>query len=267
LRTRFAVLLAAAALSPLAIAAAPSPKAALATAIADPARSEADRARDKYRHPAETLAFFGVKPGQTVVEYQPAAGWYAQILAPMLRGNGRYVPLAAGTPQAQENLSKLIAANGARFGSPTPASIDIKAGTSSVPAGSADVVLTFRNVHNMLMAGDEVPPKAFAAFFAMLKPGGTLGVVDHRLPESMDGALQKTSGYMKRSTIIGYATAAGFRLAGESAVNANPKDTHEYPKGVWTLPPTYREGDADRARYAAIGESDRLTLKFVKPRA
>jgi predicted methyltransferase len=126
-------------------------------------------------------------------------------------------------------------------------------------------VLTFRNVHNLVMAGEAVAAKAFADFYAALKPGGILGVVDHRLPEDMDGEREKTSGYIKRSTIVRLASAAGFRLAGESEINANPRDTHDWPAGVWTLPPTYRLGDADREGYRSIGESDRLTLKFVKP--
>ena len=117
------------------------------------------------------------------------------------------------------------------------------------------------------MNAPDTAPKAFAAFFRMLKPGGTLGVVDHRLPEEMDSAQEKTSGYIKRSTILRIATDAGFKLVGESKVNANPKDTHNWPKGVWTLPPTYDLGGVDRAKYAAIGESDRLTLKFVKPKS
>ena len=131
------------------------------------------------------------------------------------------------------------------------------------PAGSADMVVTFRNVHNWSMDG--FAPEAFKAFYAALKPGGVLGVEEHRLPEAMPTALQDTSGYMKVSTVRRLAEAAGFRFVAASEINANPRDTHDYPKGVWTLPPTYDQGDKDRARYTAIGESDRMTLKFVKP--
>ena len=125
-------------------------------------------------------------------------------------------------------------------------------------------MLTFRNVHNWKMGG--TADAVFAEAFRMLKPGGTLGVVEHRLPEARDAAAEQTSGYLKESTVVALATKAGFRLAGKSQVNANPKDTADWPKGVWTLPPTYDLGDTDRAKYAAIGESDRMTLKFVRPR-
>ncbi|WP_375398750.1 class I SAM-dependent methyltransferase [uncultured Sphingomonas sp.] len=140
------------------------------------------------------------------------------------------------------------------------------AGQPVVPAGTADLVLTFRNVHNWREGATDRTQAAFDQMFAMLKPGGVLGVEEHHLPENMAGITEAGSGYMKRSTVVAYAARAGFRLAGESAVNANPRDTHDYPKGVWTLPPNYAEKDTDRARYAAIGESDRMTLKFVKPR-
>ena len=127
-------------------------------------------------------------------------------------------------------------------------------------------MLTFRNVHNWRFGATDQTQAAFDQMFAMLKPGGTLGVEEHRLPETMDVALEGKIGYMRRSSVIAYATKAGFTFAGESQVNANPKDTHDYPGGVWTLPPNYAEKDKDRAKYAAIGESDRMTLKFVKPR-
>ncbi len=249
------------AFAPVASATAARADPAIAKAIADPARSEANRARDQYRHPAETLAFFDVKPGQTVIEFYPGGGWYSEILAPALKGNGRYVamPATRGVTGTQTMLDK----NKEWFGTTELTAFDPTA-PSTFPAGTADRVLTFRNIHNLIMAGDAVAAKAFADFYAALKPGGILGVVDHRLPENMDTALEKKSGYIKRSTIIRLATAAGFKLAGESKINANPKDTHGWPDGVWTLPPTYKLGDADRAKYQAIGESDRLTLKFVK---
>lgn len=236
----------------------------VAAAIADQRRSEANRARDNYRHPAQTLAFFGVRPNQTVVEYSPGGGWYTEILAPLAKGRGRYVALVPSA-RAQEGANTLMTKNADWFGKGTVAVLDAPAGTSTVTPGSADVVLTFRNVHNLIMGGDANAAGAFKAFYAALKPGGTLGVVDHRLPEARDAAQEKTSGYVKRSTVVRLATAAGFRFAGESEVNANPKDTADYPDGVWTLPPVYRKKDVDRAKYAAIGESDRMTLKFTKP--
>lgn len=237
---------------------------AVAKAIADPRRSEANRARDQYRHPAETLAFFDVHPAQTVVEIYPGGGWYSEILAPLLRGNGRYVAMPAASEKAVAATRAMLDKNKDWFGNVEIAPFSPTEPSTFAP-GTADRVLTFRNVHNLIMAGDATAAKAFAEFYKALKPGGILGVVDHRLPEEMDTAREKSSGYLKRSTIIRLATAAGFKLAGESEVNANPKDSHDWPSGVWTLAPTYSLGDVDRARYQAVGESDRLTLKFVKP--
>lgn len=252
------------AFTPVAAAAPAKGDAAVAKAVADTRRSAANRARDAYRHPVETLAFFDVKPGQTVIEFLPGGGWYSEILAPMLNGKGRYVAMPGASERSMAGARAFFDKNKAWFGpveivpfSPTEA--------SAFPAGTADRVLTFRNIHNLITGGGAQATKAFADFYAALKPGGILGVVDHRLPEEMDSALEEKSGYIKRSTIIRLATAAGFKLAGESKVNANPKDTHSWPEGVWTLPPTYRLGDVDKAKYQAIGESDRLTLKFVKP--
>lgn len=256
----------AAALPMMICAAAPAAAPALRAAVADPHRSEADRTRDRYRHPVETLTFFGVRPGQTVVEFLPSGGWYTAILAPMLSGNGHYVGLVQKGPKAEASLARLLADGGERYRGAIAATLDPRSGTSSVPDGSADVVITFRNVHNLIMAGGDTAANSFAAFYRMLRPGGVLGVVDHHLPETMDSAAELKSGYLKRSTIVRLATGAGFRLAEESQVNANPKHTHDWPQGVWTLPPTLQLGDTDRAKYLAIGESDRLTLKFVKPR-
>ncbi len=237
----------------------------IVAAVASSARTPANRARDGYRHPAETLAFFGVTPTQTVVEFIPGGGWYTEILAPMVKGRGRYVAFVP-TSQA-ERIRTTLAGKAALYGATQVQAIDFKTGVSTMPAGTADVVVTFRNVHNLLMQDDPaVADRVFKAFYAMLKPGGVLGVVDHRLPEAMDTAREKSSGYLKRSTIVRLAQNAGFKLAGESEINANPKDTHDHSEGVWTLPPTYQLKDVDRAKYAAIGESDRLTLKFVKAR-
>nr|WP_230482115.1 methyltransferase [Sphingomonas sp. Leaf21] len=242
-----------------------APSKDIAAAVASPARTPANRARDAYRHPAETLAFFGVKPTQTIVEFLPSGGWYTEILAPLVKGRGHYVALVP--PSQADRTRAALAEKAAVYGPSQVATIDFKTGASTIPAGSADVLLTFRNVHNLLMQDDPaVAGRVFKAFYAALKPGGVLGVVDHRLPEDMDTAREKSSGYIKRSTVIRLAREAGFKLVAESRVNANTKDTHDHPEGVWTLPPTYRLKDTDRAKYAAIGESDRFTMKFVKGR-
>ena len=232
----------------------------IAAALAAPSRTPKNVERDRYRHPAETLAFFGVTPTQTVVEYSPMGGWYTEVLAPLLRDkglfyalqpSGRYVDgykaFLAEKPQVYDKTKLVL----------------FPEETGTIAPGSVDTVLTFRNVHNMVMAGNEAA--VFKAFFDMLKPGGTLGVVDHRLPEDRDTALEKSSGYLKVSTIRRIAQAAGFEYVGASEINANPKDTADWPKGVWTLPPTLSQKDVDRDKYLAIGESDRMTLKFRKP--
>ena len=243
---------------------------ALKAAIAAPSRTPANVLRDRYRHPYETLAFFGVQPGSTVVEIWPAGGWYTEILAPYVRqGGGTYYAASMGA-EGNNGMRRMMEANPALYGDIRLAAFPAwDAGETRVPDGSADIVLTFRNVHNWRMgyqrdrqAYDE---EAFRQMFAMLKPGGTLGVVDHRLPENADAERERTSGYVKVSTVRRLAEAAGFRFAGESEVNANPRDTADWPEGVWTLPPRLRLGEQDRERYLAIGESDRMTLRFVKP--
>ncbi|MBV8973336.1 MAG: class I SAM-dependent methyltransferase [Sphingomonadaceae bacterium] len=239
----------------------------LAALLQGPQRSDANRARDQYRHPVETLRFFGLKPTMTVVEIWPSGGWYTEILAPYLRDRGHYI--AAGSDPATTDGAKSVARFKAKLDADPGSYVKVtvtafgKDRYDIAPAGSADMVLTFRNVHNWVEGG--FAPAAFSAFYRALKPGGVLGVEEHRLPEGMPDAKQASSGYMKVSTVRHLAEAAGFRFVAASDVNANPRDTHDYPKGVWTLPPTYEEGDKDRARYAAIGESDRMTLKFVKP--
>ena len=226
-------------------------------------RTASNRERDRYRHPYETLTFFGVKPSDTVVEIYPGAGWYTEILAPYLANNGS-LALVATDPQLKRMRDK-AAAEPKTYQSVVFSPLAAWTDTPAFPAGSADVVLTFRNVHNWHMQGQSAD--AFKAFYAMLKPGGTLGVVEHRLPESRPDSDMDKSGYMKRSLVVAAAEAAGFKLAGSSEINANPKDTADWPDGVWTLPPSLWLGDKDRAKYIAIGESDRMTLKFVKPAA
>jgi predicted methyltransferase len=259
------------ALTPLCAAPAQSPSKALEAAVAGPARTPANVARDRYRHPAETLAFFGVKPGDTVVELWPFGGWYTEILAPYLTKGGGHMIVASPPGRYEEEIAKKIASDSAIYGGVRQFNFPSILGGPQVAPGTADVVLTFRNIHNWRMgylAKDKADyaEAAFKEIYAMLKPGGVLGIEDHRLPEKMDTALERRSGYLKVSTVKRLAEQAGFRFAGASEINANPRDTHDYPKGVWTLPPSYAERDKDRARYTAIGESDRMTLKFVKPR-
>lgn len=243
---------------------------ALETAVKATTRTEANRARDQYRHPVETLRFFGVRPNHTVVEIWPGGGWYTEILAPYLKaGGGTYYGVASERQLA--GVRRLMAANPAIYGDIRTAAFPALQPTDTrVPDGTADVVLTFRNVHNFVMGSgnnnQDFSATAFQQMFAMLKPGGTLGVVDHRLPEGADAARERNSGYVKVSSVRRMAEAAGFRFVGASEINANPRDTADWPGGVWTLPPTYRLGAVDREKYAAIGESDRMTLRFEKPR-
>ena len=238
----------------------------IAAAVDAPSRTPANVARDQYRHPRETLSFFGVQPDDTVVEIWPGGGWYAEILAPLLAENGTYYAAANGN--GLNGIKALIAKDAALYGKARLASFPMGrpgANEPAVPAGTADVVLTFRNVHNWMMGETPFADEAFRQMFAMLKPGGTLGVVEHRLPESADAARERTSGYVKTSTVRRLAEQAGFRFVAASEVNANPRDTADHANGVWALPPVVRGGDVDRARFVGIGESDRMTLKFVKP--
>ena len=246
-------------------------RAELAKALADSRRRPENLLRDRYRHPLETLSFFGVAPNHTVVEIWPSSGWYTEILAPYLKtGGGKLV--AAALPEQMTGLDQLRQAHPdlyAELQTGTFPAFDATA--TRVPDGTADVVLTFRNVHNWRMGGrradrQDYSAEAFRQMFAMLKSGGVLGVVDHRLPESASEERERTTGYMKVSTVRRLAEQAGFRLVGTSEVNANPLDTTDWPAGVWTLPPALRMGDQDREKYLAVGESDRMTLKFVKPR-
>jgi predicted methyltransferase len=241
----------------------------LRAAVAAPTRTPANMLRDKYRHPLETLSFFGVRPKDTVVEIWPAGGWYTEILAPFTSGKGTYYAAAFPWPDGAKGVQGLQAKDPATYGHIKLAAFPWTEGQPKVPDGSADVVLTFRNVHNWRMGyqrgGVDYSAEAFAQMFAMLRKGGTLGVVDHRLPEDASAERETSSGYIKVSTIRRLAEAAGFRYVGSSEVNANPKDTADWPNGVWTLPPAYRLKDVDREKYAAIGESDRMTLKFRKP--
>ncbi|MES2905204.1 MAG: methyltransferase [Pseudomonadota bacterium] len=241
-------------------------RSALDAAVASPARKAENVTRDRYRNPAATLAFFDVKPSSTVVEIFPGGGWYSEIIAPyVINGGGTYY--AAAPDRGLNGFRKLSETNAALYGRAKTAAFPVReAGETGVPAGTADVVVTFRNVHNWMMGDKPYADLAFQQMYAMLKPGGVLGVEEHRLGENADISLEKKSGYVKTSSVRRMAEAAGFRFVGSSEINANPRDTKDYEKGVWTLPPTLTLKDVDRAKYVAIGESDRMTLKFVKPK-
>ncbi len=239
---------------------------ALKSAIAAPTRTPANVARDAARHPYETLAFFGIKPTMTVVELSPSGGWYTEILAPYLGDNGVLIGASeevvegkrAGT-QFRNKVNSNPIYSKVRLGIFEP---PVK--YAIAPAGSADMVLTFRNLHNWVELGPEKLGEVLKTVHTVLKPGGVFGIVDHRLPASMAQDATASSGYLHEAWVIKTVEAAGFKLAAKSEINANPKDKADHPNGVWALPPTFANKDAKRADYQAIGESDRMTLKFVK---
>jgi predicted methyltransferase len=245
---------------------------ALAHAVASESRTPEYRARDVYRHPEQTLRFFGIRPDMTVVEVWPGEGWYTEILAPYLREQGHYYaagPAAslpdasAGARRAVMNFQLRLEADPARYDKVVVTEFKPPERGEICPPGSADLVLTFRNVHNW-MTGDYAQD-AFNAFYAALKPGGVLGVVEHRAKPYTTLDETRRSGYVNEDYIKALAANAGFRFVAGSSVNDNPRDRKNYPGGVWTLPPTLSQGEQDKEKYLKIGESDRMTLKFVKP--
>lgn len=225
--------------------------------------------RDVYRHPGETLAFFGLEPTMTVVEIWPGGGWYTEILAPYLLGGKLYAAHFAKDSgvkyfrNSRRAFEEKIAAYPDVYQAMTMAEFSPKMNKLTVPDASADLVLTFRNVHNWLRSANEAD--AFTLFYKALKPGGVLGVVEHRARPNTSWEDMKQSGYMTEAYVIALAEKAGFVLDASSEINANPKDTADHPKGVWTLPPNLRMKDKNRAKYVDIGESDRMTLRFKKP--
>src|SRR6185503_2248471 len=240
----------------------------LARWVAAPHRSAGNVARDSFRHPLETLVFFGIKENSAVVEILPGSGgYYMEILAPYLKSRGSYIAAnrdEAAAPQYLADHQRLLArlkAEPALYEKVVVTKFNVDK-HEIASAGSADFVLTFRNLHNWVERSEI--DSALRAFHRALKPGGVLGVVDHRGRTDLSQEAQMKSGYVRQDFAVALIEKAGFKLAGASEVNANPKDTKDYPEGVWTLPPSYRLKDKDRAKYQAIGESDRFTVKFVK---
>ena len=262
----------AAALNLVAAMPAYSADAALEQILAGKHRDPKNAARDQYRHPKETLEFFGIKPGMTVVEIWPSAGWWTEILAPYLKDEGKYYAAWFATEwkntpgflkEREKDFNAMIAGKPELYGKVIKTKLLPPDFVDIAPKGSADMVLTFRNVHNWAKAGSA--EMMFKTFYDTLKSGGILGVKDHRAAPGTPFKQQIDSGYMTEAYVIETAEMAGFRFVASSEANANPKDTKDYEGGVWTLPPTLRLGDKDREKYLAIGESDRMTLKFVKP--
>jgi predicted methyltransferase len=251
----------------------PPTDAKLRASLAGSQRTERERARDVYRHPLQTLEFFGLHDDMTVLEISPGGGWYTAVLAPVLRDRGKLVvaggdpngdPKSEGTQNARELQTRFQAA---------PQAFDkvqlavLQPGQPWVfgPPESADMVLTFRNFHNWVQPG--MVDMVLGSALAVLKHGGVLGIVDHRgrPGTSADPKTIDDTGYVPQDYVVQVVEKAGFKLVGKAEINANPKDTKDYAKGVWTLPPSYQLGTQDHGKYEAIGESDRMTLRFVKP--
>lgn len=234
-------------------------------------RSPEQRARDPYRHPKATLEFFGLTPTMKVVEIWPGNGWYTEILAPLLRDRGQLYTAQldpAGGEYAKKTVDDFRAKLASRPDLYDKVIVTTLAAPPSkepiAPAGTLDMVVTFRNLHNWMMFGWQ--REALQSMYAALKPGGVLGVVEHRGNPQLPQDPRAASGYVNEEYAVELIESVGFELVGRSPINANPRDTKDYERGVWALPPNFANGAKDRARYAGIGESDRFTLKFVKPK-
>jgi predicted methyltransferase len=267
-RTGFLATLAAMAIAIPALSGAAPVDPALAAAIASPARSPNFVARDAARHPGEELTFMGLKPSMTVVELWPGGGYWTEILGAYLAPQGHYYLAieSAGEPEEDAMTAKLktrIAAQGARFGKINETVLGPKQ-FEIAPAGSADLVLTFRNLHNWMDGG--YAEQVIAACFKALKPGGILGIEEHRGRNDKPQDPKAKDGYVRQDYAIALFKKAGFKELGSSEINANPKDTKDWVDGVWTLPPTLSQKDKDREKYLAIGEADNFVMTFQKPR-
>ena len=238
--------------------------------LANPLRPQADRARDIWRHPRQTLLFFGLRRNATVIEIDPGTGWYLQVLAPLLHDQGRYIaalpPVSSeqrGATRERERLESVIAARPQVFNRIERAPFN-PGKQPIVTANSVDLVVSFRSLHGWM--ADDTAAAALRDMYSALKPGGVLGIVDHRGNSQVTQDPRAKSGYVNEAYAIRLIEAAGFKLVATAEINANARDTRDHPRGVWNLPPTLIDGDKDRERYLTIGESDRFTLKFVKPR-
>lgn len=248
----------------------PSTPAALKVILKSEHRQPGNAARDAHRHPLETLQFLGIKPTQTVLEYGPGEGWYTEILAPLLAAKGKLIATNGNPNGPADQRSTFYAERFKLFLEKAPelygkvqvATVDGKAPKLEGLDGTVDTVLLFRGAHGMVNQGTLAA--WLAEFHRALKPKGVLGIEQHRAAEGADPMASAKKGYVPEKWLIEQVEAAGFKLAGKSEINANPKDTKDYAEGVWALPPTLALGDKDRAKYEAIGESDRMTLKFTK---
>lgn len=241
----------------------------LAQVLMGSQRSEANKARDVYRHPFETLKFFGINENMTVIESWPGGGWYTEVLGPYLKDSGKLIaatynrdPETQGDyyKRANQRYDENFVSHPEVFGPITVVGLSPEPLAVLAEPGSVDMVLDFRNAHNWIQ---KKPDSIVKAWYNALKPGGIVGIVDHRMDEGVE--ITKRNGYIHESTVIDVMERNGFKLDAKSELNANPKDTKDHPKGVWTLPPSLALGDEDRDKYLAIGESDRMVLKFVKP--
>jgi predicted methyltransferase len=247
-----------------------TPEAALQAIVASPIRTPGNPDRDQYRHPVETLSFFGIKPDMTVVEVGTGAGWYTEILAPLVAREGKLVavtydpngPADSGRTVYGKKTQMFLAKSPEIFGKVELGIIDPPDKIKFGAPGSADLVIAAREMHNWQRRGQI--DKYLAAIHQVLKDGGKFGVEQHRAAEGGKAEETAENGYLPQDWLIQKVESAGFKLEAKSEINANPKDTKDYESGVWTLPPSYADGDKDKEKYKAIGESDRMTLRFVK---